>query len=82
MQPFMFTATGAPSVIRSDEQMLVYVAALLELDERTHLTEAEDNFAELLSLLIEAYVQLYRSPRSGSSNSYGDSPTKRDVWRQ
>lgn len=55
MEEFIFRDTGAPKIIRSDLQLKEYVTALLELDRRGHLTAAEQNFAELLILLIEAY---------------------------
>lgn len=82
IQQFVFLEMGAPGVIRSNEQMLAYVSALLELDGRAQLTEAEENFAELLSLLIEAYVQLQPPPRLGSEDASIDSLFKRNVWRQ
>ncbi len=83
IEKFIFTSTEAPSVIRSDGQLEAYVSALLELDQRTDLTEVEDNFAELLSLLIEAYVQLRRSVRVGSSQDGPQEwPAKRDRWPQ
>jgi HTH-type transcriptional regulator/antitoxin HigA len=42
------------------------VSALLELDRRSQLTAAERNFAELLTLLIEAYEEKHHSIRSAS----------------
>ncbi len=53
----MFSDTGAPCIITSDRQLETYVSALLELDRRGYLTISEQNFAELLSVLIESYVE-------------------------
>jgi HTH-type transcriptional regulator / antitoxin HigA len=46
---------SAPKVITSDAQNERYLAALLELERKNHLSVAEKHFAELLTLLIEAY---------------------------
>jgi|SRR3974390_56214 len=46
---------AAPKVITSEKQYEEYVSTLLELGSRDRLSLAEENFAELLTLLIEAY---------------------------
>jgi HTH-type transcriptional regulator/antitoxin HigA len=57
IEKYIFSETGAPKIIASQAQYEQYVAALLELDRRSQLTAAEKNFAELLTLLIEAYEE-------------------------
>jgi HTH-type transcriptional regulator / antitoxin HigA len=57
---------GVPKVITSDAQNDRYVAALLELERRGHLTLAEKNLAEVLTLLIEAYEEERYPIRSAS----------------
>jgi HTH-type transcriptional regulator / antitoxin HigA len=47
----------APKVITSDAQNERYVAALLQLEQKNHMPAAERHFAELLTLLIEAYEE-------------------------
>ena len=66
IRKYIFNEMGAPKVISSDAQLEEYVSALLELDQHSELTEAEENFAELLILLIEAYVARRDLVRSGS----------------
>jgi len=66
IEKFIFHETGAPGVITSEAQHEQYVSALLELDRRSRLTAAEKNFAELLTLLIEAYEEDHHSIRSAS----------------
>src|SRR5580700_8705542 len=66
IEKYIFTDTGAPRVITSEAQHELYVSALLELDRRSQLTAAERNFAELLTLLIEAYEEKHHSIRSAS----------------
>jgi len=56
MEEYLFNDIGAPKIIKSNAQLKEYVTALVELDRASHLTAAEQNFAELLILLIEAYV--------------------------
>lgn len=46
---------GATKVITSERQYQEYVSTLLDLERREGLTSVEENFAELLTLLIEAY---------------------------
>jgi len=57
MEEYIFNDTGAPRVITSNAQLKEYITVLLELDRQSRLTAAERNFAELLILLIEAYVE-------------------------
>jgi hypothetical protein len=57
----VFNETGAPRIITSDDQLKAYVLALYELDERRELTPAEQNYAELLIVMIEAYVAKHHS---------------------
>jgi len=66
IEKYVFSETGAPRVITSDAQHEQYVSTLLELDRRNRLTAAEKNFAELLTLLIEAYEEEHHSVRSAS----------------
>ena len=66
IEKYIFTDTGAPRVITSEAQHELYVSALLELDRRSQLTAAERNFAELLTLLIEAYEEKHHSIRAAS----------------
>jgi HTH-type transcriptional regulator/antitoxin HigA len=46
---------AAPKVITSDAQNERYISALLELEKKERLTAKEKEFAELLTVLIEAY---------------------------
>lgn len=56
---------AAPKVITSARQYDEYVTALAELESSRDLSAAEENFAELLTLLIEAYEDKnYRVPDS------------------
>jgi len=66
IEAFVFRETGAPRIITTNAQLNEYVTALLELDRLSYLTAAEQNFAELLILLIEEYVERPRSRRSSS----------------
>jgi len=66
MEGYIFRETSAPKVITSDEQFEEYVSALLELDEKRYPTAAERNFAELLVMLIQDYVEKTNSVRSVS----------------
>jgi len=63
MGKYISNDIGAPRVITSAAQLEEYVSALLELDRQSQLTAAEENFAELLALLIEAYVEKTHSWR-------------------
>jgi HTH-type transcriptional regulator/antitoxin HigA len=56
----------APKVITSDAQSERYISALLELERRNHLSADEKNFAELLTLLIEAYEEKHHPIRAAS----------------
>ncbi len=57
---------SAPKVISSDAQNERYVAALLELERKNHMTAEEKHFAELLTLLIEAYEEKHFAVRESS----------------
>lgn len=46
-----------PKPITSDAQNEGYISALLEMERRGHLTAAEKRYAEILTLLIEAYEE-------------------------
>ena len=46
---------AAPKVITSDAQNERYISALLELEKKERRTAKEKEFAELLTVLIEAY---------------------------
>jgi hypothetical protein len=70
IEEYLIRDTGAPKIITSDAQLEEYVSALLELDEQSQLTDAEKNFAELLILLIEAYVKKNNSVRSTALVGY------------
>jgi len=48
---------AAPRVITSDAQNERYIAALLELEKKDRLSAKEKDFAELLTVLIEAYEE-------------------------
>ena len=54
---YMTKEIGAPKLIASGKQYEEYVSALVELERQDDLTPAEENFAELLSLLIEVYEE-------------------------
>ena len=51
----MLEGISAPKVITSDAQNERYIAALLALEKKERLTAKEKEFAELLTVLIEAY---------------------------
>jgi HTH-type transcriptional regulator/antitoxin HigA len=57
---------GVPRVITSEAQNERYISALLEMERRGNLTAAEKNFAEVLTLLIEAYEEEHYPIRSAS----------------
>jgi HTH-type transcriptional regulator / antitoxin HigA len=63
---YTFSDIGAPRVITSEAQYDQYVSALLELDRQRKQTAAERNFAELLTLLIEAYEEKHYPVRSAT----------------
>lgn len=56
----------APKVITSDAQNERYIAALLELEKKNRLTLKEKEFAELLTVLIEAYEDEHYAIRAAS----------------
>lgn len=47
----------APKVIASEAQHEQYVSTLLNLDRRGHLSAEEKSYAELLTVLIDAYEE-------------------------
>jgi HTH-type transcriptional regulator/antitoxin HigA len=53
----LLEGVSAPKVITSEAQNERYVAALLELERKNHMSAEEKHFAELLTLLIEAYEE-------------------------
>jgi HTH-type transcriptional regulator/antitoxin HigA len=57
---------SAPTVITSQRQHEQYVSALLELEHRKQLGAAERNYAELLTVLIEAYEEEHYPLRAAS----------------
>jgi len=56
----------APKPIASDAQNERYIAALLEMERKNHLSAAEKHFAELLTLLVEAYEEKHYPAREAS----------------
>ncbi len=52
---------GAPKLITSERQYEEYVSTLLELEHREDLSAAEENFTELLTLLIEVYEEKHHA---------------------
>jgi HTH-type transcriptional regulator/antitoxin HigA len=63
---YTFGDIGAPRVITSEAQHDDYVSALLELERQKKLTLTERNFADLLTLLIEAYEEKHYPIRSAT----------------
>jgi len=57
---------AAPKVITSDAQNERYISALLELEKKGRLTAKEKEFAELLTVLIEAYEDEHYPIRDAS----------------
>jgi HTH-type transcriptional regulator/antitoxin HigA len=57
---------AAPKVITSDAQNERYIAALLGLEKKDRLSAKEKEFAELLTVLIEAYEEEHYSIRAAS----------------
>ena len=55
-----------PMAIASDAQHERYVAALLEMERRKHLSRAERNYAEVLTVLIEFYEEEHHPIRAAS----------------
>jgi len=62
----LLSGIGAPKVITSDAQNERYISALLEFEQRSHLTAEERSFAELLTLLVEDYEEKHFPIRSAS----------------
>lgn len=62
----MLDGIAAPKVITSDAQNERYISALLGLEKRERLTAKEREFAELLTVLIEAYEDEHYSIRATS----------------
>lgn len=57
---------AAPKVITSDAQNERYISALLELEKKDRLSVKEREFAELLTVLIEAYEDEHYPIRAAS----------------
>jgi HTH-type transcriptional regulator / antitoxin HigA len=57
---------AAPKVITSDAQNERYISVLLELEKKERLTAKEREFAELLTVLIEAYEDEHYPVRAAS----------------
>jgi HTH-type transcriptional regulator/antitoxin HigA len=57
---------AAPKVITSDAQNERYISALLELEKKERLSAKEREFAELLTVLIEAYEDEHYQVRAAS----------------
>jgi HTH-type transcriptional regulator/antitoxin HigA len=57
---------AAPKVVTSDAQNERYISALLELEKKDRLSAKEREFAELLTVLIEAYEDEHYSIRAAS----------------
>ncbi len=55
-----------PKPNTSDAQIERYVSALWEMERRGHLTGAEKKYAEVLTLLIEAYEERHYPIRAAS----------------
>jgi antitoxin component HigA of HigAB toxin-antitoxin module len=55
-----------PKPITSDAQHKRYISALLEMERRGHLTVTEKKYAEVLTLLIEAYEEKHDPIRAAS----------------
>ena len=66
IRKYTFDNIGAPRVITSEAQYDHYVSALLEMERQRKLSVAERNFAELLTLLIEAYEDKHHPLRSAT----------------
>jgi HTH-type transcriptional regulator / antitoxin HigA len=56
----------APKVITSETQHEQYVSTLLNLDRRGHLSAEEKSYAELLTVLIDAYEEEQHPIRAAS----------------
>lgn len=56
----------APKVITSEAQHKQYVSALLDLERRKRLAAEERSYAELLTVLIEAYEEEHYPIRAAS----------------
>jgi HTH-type transcriptional regulator/antitoxin HigA len=62
----MLDGIAAPKVITSDAQNERYIAVLLELERKERLSAKEREFAELLTVLIEAYEEVHYPIRAAS----------------
>ena len=62
----MLDGIAAPKVITSDAQNERYTSALLELEKKERLSAKEREFAELLTVLIEAYEDEHYPIRAAS----------------
>jgi len=79
---YVFNEMGAPRIITGDDQLKAYVLALYELDQRQELTPAEQNYAELLIVLIEAYVAKHHSIDVRSAvEMFEELMAESDVWQ-
>lgn len=66
IEKYTLNEVAAPRVIASDAQNERYIAALLELEKKDRLSAKEKDFAELLTVLIEAYQDEHYPVRSAS----------------
>ena len=57
---------GIPRVITSEAQNERYISALREMERHGNLAGAENNLAEVLTLLIEAHEEEHCTIRSAS----------------
>jgi HTH-type transcriptional regulator / antitoxin HigA len=62
----LLNGIDAPKVITSDAQNERYIAALLQLERKERPSSEERHFAELLTLLIEAYEEEHYPIRAAS----------------
>jgi len=62
----MLDGIAAPKVITSDAQNERYISVLLELEKKDRLSAKEREFAELLTVLIEAYEDEHYPIRAAS----------------
>ena len=62
----MLGGIAAPRVITSDAQNERYISALLQLEKKDRLSAKEREFAELLTVLIEAYEDEHYPIRAAS----------------
>ena len=62
----MLDGIAAPKVITSDAQNERYISALLEFEKKDRLSAKEKEFAELLTVLIEAYEDEHYAVRAAT----------------